>query len=386
MQIANGFESDLILEDRYIDAEGRVYQTDWKGLKERSLPLADSFDRLGMNKQAVRVRDCSIYLEFLQPISSVEGQTSAVAEGRMKLNKANFCMNRLCPACMKRRQLKIFSQVSKVMDVACSMGEYEFLFLTVTHPNCDGDKLSSVLDTMYSAYEKFRQLRSVERAVVGWYRALEVNFDPVESISSDMYSGNPARHMKPRKAYYDGLGLTVGDDNPNFTKFHPHFHTILVVRKGYFTGQDYLSQEEIAVMWSNSLGVPGEYRQVFIEKIKAAGSDRRARGIKGALSEVAKYPIKDFEIFVPSRDDLTDYAVKHLCLALNKRRMISYGGILRKIHHNLHLGDPIDGDLVHVDEEKIREDLQCIVRRFSWCVGATSGYDYRQVDAFVAAK
>lgn len=362
-------DADLILEDSYITSSGKKYTTDWKGLKERSLLLADSFTRLGMDEQAAIVRECGTLLEFREPVSGS-------ADGRMKLHKANFCRNRLCSMCMKRRQMKIFSQVSRVMDVACSMGKYEFVFLTLTHPNCYGDELPTVLDSMFSAFADFSQRPVFKRAFPGWYRALEVNFDPQEKITCDMYWGNPKRHLKQRKAYYDRLCLTIGDDNPNFMKFHPHFHVILAVERDYFTGPNYLSQEQLASMWSKNLGVPGEYRQVFIEKVKPAAADRLDGRLKKAVSEVAKYPIKDFEIFVPEHDDLTDYAVDHLYHSLFNRRMIAYGGLLKKIHRDLKLSDPIDGDLVHVDDEQVREDIEYIVKRFCWRVGANSGYNY----------
>ena len=39
-----------------------------------------------------------------------------------------------------------------------------------------------------------------------------------------------------------------------------------------------------------------------------------------------------------------------LDLALHKRRLIAFGGTLKKIHAALHLDDPIDGDITSAGE------------------------------------
>lgn len=76
----------------------------WKERKESTLDLAASYKRIGSNKY-YRVLDCSTFLEF---------RLTTVND--LKLTNANFCKVRLCPMCSWRRSLKIFGQVSKVMD------------------------------------------------------------------------------------------------------------------------------------------------------------------------------------------------------------------------------------------------------------------------------
>ena len=80
----------------------------WKPKKIRGLKVADSFQRLGYEKKAMRVRFCGSALAFLKNLET----------GEKKLHSADFCKERLCPMCQWRKSLKVFHQVSKVMDRA----------------------------------------------------------------------------------------------------------------------------------------------------------------------------------------------------------------------------------------------------------------------------
>ena len=73
--------------------------------KKKSLLLSESYKRLGLEKKSFRVSECGTFLEFKKFV-----------DGSLKLNGANFCKVRLCPMCSWRRSLKIFSQVSEIMN------------------------------------------------------------------------------------------------------------------------------------------------------------------------------------------------------------------------------------------------------------------------------
>ena len=93
------------------------------GKKEQTDILGAVYSVLDMENRSRRVLDCGSFLEF------------KVTEEKAKLQHANFCRDRLCPMCNWRRSLKIFAQVSKVMDALQAEG-YQFLFLTLTVRNC----------------------------------------------------------------------------------------------------------------------------------------------------------------------------------------------------------------------------------------------------------
>ena len=140
-----------ILADFYENGKS----VDWQGKKISTMELACSYERLG-NKKHYRVKDCGSFLEFKR----FEDQS-------LKLNKANFCKVRLCPLCSWRRSLKIFGQVSKVMNYLESE-EYAFLFLTLTTRNCLGFDLSTTIDLIFKAFKKLTRSKEFKKSVEGF--------------------------------------------------------------------------------------------------------------------------------------------------------------------------------------------------------------------------
>ena len=55
--------------------------------------------------------------------------------------------------CSWRRSLKIFGQVSQVMNKALDNEEYRFLFLTLTCKNVYGEDLSNQIDNLFYAFK-----------------------------------------------------------------------------------------------------------------------------------------------------------------------------------------------------------------------------------------
>lgn len=297
---------------------------DWDGKKENNLLLAESFRRLNNIPKSIRVEKCGTYLEFRR-----------YTDKSLKLNRANFCKVRLCPLCAWRRSLKIFGQVSTVMDEATKDKDYEYIFLTLTLRNCSGYDLSETIDTLMYSFEKLSKRKRFKDSVKGFFRALEVTHE----LKTDTY--------------------------------HPHFHCILMVNKSYFRSRDYISQEEWTSIWKKCLKV--DYSPiVHVTKYR----DYTGRGMSKGIAEVAKYTVKDTDYIIKDRDtgevieELTDDAVFNLDLALKHRRLTSFGGILKEIHQLLNLDDPEDGDLINTDnDDKIRDDLEYIIESYHWHVG-----------------
>src|SRR5699024_11322208 len=52
---------------------------------------------------------------------------------------------------------------------------------------------------------------------------------------------------------------------------------------------------------------------------------------------------------------------------LHRKRLISYGGLLKEIHKKLNLDDTEEGDLIHTDDdEKADEDGFSIIAMWNW--------------------
>lgn len=293
--------------------------------------LADSYERLGL-KKSYMVRECGSYLEFRRYIES----------GDFKLNGANFCKDRLCPMCAWRRSLKIFGQTSKVMNKALNDKDYRFLFLTLTCKNVYGEELSSTLDELFKSFKKMMERKQVKSIVKGWFRGFEVTHN-IDKKSKD----------------YD--------------TYHPHFHIIIMVNKSYFTDKRYyISQDNWTNLWKESLGV----NYIPIVNIKAFKTGTKTQTCK-SVAESAKYTVKDNDYLIEDNEELTDSAVMILSRALKSRRLIAFGGELRKIHKELNLDDAEKGDLINIDaNDQLRDDINYIIERYKWNIGYSQYFKF----------
>lgn len=319
---------DKVLID--VNKDGKV--VDWQGKKIRTLELAESYRRLGQafESKHYRVKDCGTYLEYKR----------FKEDNSMKLNLANFCKVRLCPMCAWRRSLKIYGQVSKVMDHLSINGDYEYLFLTLTISNCTGDELKDSIDLLMNGFNKMTRRKIFKDSVKGFFRALEITHN-------------------------------ININSSSFDTYHPHFHCILVVNKSYFTDTKiYISQKDWTSLWKSCLGI--DYTPIVdIRKFK----DIKGQGVSKSVAEVAKYTVKDNDYII--HDDVTNEVIEHLTddavfildQALAHRRLTAFGGILKEIHQLLNLDDTEDGDLVNTDNEELREDLEYIIEAYHWHIG-----------------
>lgn len=282
--------------------------------KEDSLILSDVYRELDMVQRALRVGECGTYLEY------------HVTKSEKKLHKANFCRDRLCPMCNWRRSLKIFGQVSQVMNELEKQG-YQFLFLTLTVKNCSADDFPDTVQMLFDGWRNFyHERKRVKKAVSGTFRSLEVT------------------------------------RNKSTGFFHPHLHTVLAVRSDYFTGSDYISQAEWSGLWRSCCSL-GYDPVVDVRKIKPG-----SKGLAGAVAEVAKYAVKATDFLEGSMDEKSNFVSAFLS-ALTGRRLCSFTGCFDKVRKQLALDDIENGDLVHVDGDELRPDMAYMVVRYGWRAG-----------------
>lgn len=243
-------------------------------------------------KKSERMKECAQWLAFHRK-----------EDGTMKLHDARFCRVRLCPICQWRRSLKTFAQMSQVLDIASADG-YQFIFLTLTMRNCTADSLSDELTHVLLSFNRLMKYKDVQKAVKGYYRGCEVT----HNIRTDEY--------------------------------HPHLHVILAVRPSYFSCS-YISHDKWVSLWQRALQV--DYTPVV--------DIRRCYGGHKRVAEACKYAVKPEDILNFDDWDMTVDTLRVLDKALENRRFIGLGGILKDIHKTLHLDDMEDGDLVHVEGE-----------------------------------
>jgi len=320
-----------VLEDRKPNGKPRP----WREKKIRSLIIADSLDRLDDPKRSKRVRDCGRYLTFKKEIES----------GHKHLVSANFCRERLCPMCQWRRSLKVFYQVSHVMDLAEENKNLIPLFLTVTIRNCKATipEMTETLDLIFKGWHLLFKIRKIERAILGWFRALEITY------------------------------------NAETDSFHPHIHAILMVDKSYFKNS-YIETTEWVQLWRSAMRL--DYDPICdIRRIK------NGKGKRKGIIEVSKYTVKDTEI--ATHDNArTDRLIHVLGETLKSRRLYAFGGLLKRLYAKFSGGhdQPDDGDLVHTGDDTIRQDVATVLQTYRWSFGLCQYVEIATVDPSVTGE
>ena len=237
----------------------------------------------------------------------------------LKLHRANFCKDRLCPNCNWRRSLRTFSKLTKIIKSKEFIEtKYRSLFLTLTVKNCEVTELHKTIDNLLYSFEKFLKIKEIKNINKGYFRALEIKFNKE-------------------------------------TGFHPHLHVIVCVNSSYFTDPtSYLSQAKFTEFWKQALNVNDYNPVIDIRKVKDSGG----------IAEVSKYAVKvDNELF----DNIDIETLFHLRLELYKRRLTGMGGIIRKLAAKLNVGLESD-DFVN-DLNVDVDDILLALITMRWSVG-----------------
>lgn len=258
--------------------------------------VADSFERLGSiyQNRALRIRSCGSVVQFM--IDLADGQ----AVGSPRLVSANFCRDRLCPQCEKRKSLKNYANLSQVLSEVGS--DYAMLLLTLTVPNVSGESLTAAIDRLMYSWNKLTKNTRWRSVVKGYFRALEIT------------------------------------RNKNDGSFHPHFHCVLVVDSGYFKSRQYIPHSDWLDMWRKATN-DYSITQVNIKRFRGSDcSDSDRELLKKSINEVSKYAVKSSD-FISKDTSFMDSSIEILANALKGRRLCHFGGILRDIFRRLKLED-----------------------------------------------
>ena len=272
-----------------ISSTGRI--RDWNSKKDNNDMLAYIYDNIDKRK-AMRLRDCGSFLVFNKTI-----------DNRLKLKTMNSCRVRLCPVCAWRRSLKIYSHMMKIMNEMNKIDNFSYLFLTLTVKNSSGECLNDSIDLMMASWQRFTQRKALRNVIKGWYRGLEITYNELTD------------------------------------EYHPHFHVVLAVKNSYFK-KNYISQALFTQFWKESLSV--DYTPIV--NVKRVKGDTAK-----AVCECAKYSVKYTDYIRPDDLELSEKVVSVLDSAIDRRRLVAYGGIFKDIHKKLNLDDEIDGDMINVD-------------------------------------
>lgn len=238
-----------------------------------------------------------------------------------RLYKTDACGNRFCPICTWAQAKKDAIKLSVMLDAVKTIEGKEFLFLTLTAPNCTGEDLRDEIDRFNKAVKRLFERRNVERIVKGYVRKIEVTTDQEQYITTQAY--------KRKKDYFDMRGLKVGDPNPTFNTYNPHIHAIVVVNKSYFNKPDqFISNEKWLEMWRECMN-DQSITQVNAKKV-------RDQGNSNAVLEIAKYAAKATDLYHSETVFDTFYT------SLKGRQLLVYSGTMKDYAKKYDNGD-LDG-------------------------------------------
>ena len=222
--------------------------------------------------QKERIEQCGDLLMFV---------ADATLEKR-KLKAGDFCGNRFCPLCAWRKARRNAFNISTIMKWISEVHQKEFIFLTLTTPNVEPEQLDEEIAKINKALDRMMKRAEVQAMMDGCIRKLEVTYDKQKIITKEMF--------RDRKQYYQKRGLKVGDDNPNYNTYHPHFHIVIAVNKTYFTDKKYyITQQRWLKLWQEATG-DNSITQVHVQKAK---NDTLKQ-----VYELAKYSAKDSDYLV----------------------------------------------------------------------------------------
>ncbi|WP_312609152.1 protein rep, partial [Mammaliicoccus sciuri] len=280
----------------------------WKEKKIDNVSYSEILDILKV-KKAHNVKRCGSVLEF-----------KPTEEGYLKLYKTWFCKSKLCPVCNWRRAMKNSYQAQRVIEeVVKEKPTARWLFLTLSTRNAiDGEHLEKSLKDMSKAFNKLKMYTKVKKNLVGFLRSTEV---------------------------------TV---NQNDGSYNQHMHVLLCVENAYFRKKEnYITQNEWVDLWQKALRV--NYRPVA--NIKAIKPNRKGdKDIQAAIKETSKYSVKSSD-YLTGDSEKDSEIVSDLEQGLYRKRMLSYGGLLKQKHKILNLDDAEKGNLINTsDEEKTTDE------------------------------
>lgn len=271
-------------------------------------------------KKAERVKECGTVLEF-----------KAEDTGHLKLCKTWFCKSRLCSLCNWRRAMKHSSQTKKIVaEVVKRKPKARWIFLTLTVKNVwDGEELNNSLSSMSKGFNRMMKYKKVEKNLIGFMRATEVTVNPIDN------------------------------------SYNQHMHVLLCVEPTYFKNtENYINQKQWIQFWKRAMKLDYD-PNVKIQIVKP--KNKHKLDIQSAVDETAKYPIKDTD-YMTDDEEKNLQRVADLEKGLHRKRLISYGGLLKEIHKELNLDDTENGDLIHVDDEdeKADEEAYSIIAYWNW--------------------
>ena len=301
------------IEDMIDTNEDIVYS---KKMSKELVGLFYEFDE----SRAVKIADCASALVFQIDLES----------GKRKLASANFCRDRFCPECSKRKSRVMYHNLKKVLEKEYEENNQSFIHLVLALRNCKKENLKESLNYLLQGFHRLFRRKKFKTSINGWYRNLEVTYNEKEDT------------------------------------LHPHLHIILAVDKDYFKRKSgkYLTQDYIKKEFKTACKIdylPTAY-------IKKVYSKDKKDNLHGLIAEASKYVTKVSDVLKLENENLKLDLLKSLAVGLKGRRMSSFGGSLKDVFKYLKLEDEENADLLSIEDEEIQLGNNVVygLFKYSW--------------------
>lgn len=232
---------------------------------------------------------------------------------RVKISNMERCRDRMCPLCnwlLAKQRLNDMIKTFNNIDIS----KYKFYFLTLTIRNVNPEDIRQALESMAKAWDKMMKRKDAKDYLRGWARSVEMTYNPITHT------------------------------------LHPHYHVILM----YDADCKYvLDGRWFKPVWKETMNISYDPIIDFtpIRSIKGQEDldNAEQERIYKAVLETFKYSIKSNDLI-----DMPQREFNLLVEGINQKRLVSFGGVIKKIRSIIDLEE----DKGEINEE-LKENIKC---------------------------
>ena len=160
-------------------------------------------------------------------------------------------------------------------------------------------------------------------------------------------------YSKVKKNLVGFMRSTEVTVNKNDGSYNQHMHVLLCVENAYFRKKKIILPKKNGLIFGKKHFV--DYKPVA--NIKAIKPNQKGdKDIQAAIKETSKYSVKSSDYLTGNQEKDAEI-VQDLEQGLYRKRMLSYGGLLKQKHKILNLDDAEDGNLINTsDEDKTTDE------------------------------
>lgn len=280
--------------------------------KKRILPqIAEKIALAGYKLRSERMKQCAQELQYDYCLDC----------NKYEIRRANLCRDRFCSVCTWRLALQRYANMSHVMnELQKTHPNAAFEFVTLTVRNCRPCDLTLTLNRMAAAWNRIMSRRTAKRLFPGWARSLEVTY------------------------------------NAERNTFHPHYHVIVMLAEDITDSGEWLINRWLEDKDTDA--IDKAQKAIKIQPTTLTESEAEtaeAAAITGAVLETFKYTVKSKDVL-----NMPLGTFRELIIHMGARRMVSFGGVIRKTAKEL-----------RIEMEEVTDDTEARVCRH--CQSANVG-------------